>query len=409
MAGWRNWSGRLVAEPAAWRFVRSETDAAACVAEAAQSGTPLRAVGASHSHAALVPTDGLLVDLSGLCGVVDCDSRTRRARIWAGTPIYALGRPLHDAGLALENQGDIDRQTLAGATATGTHGTGARLGSLSSRVVGARIALATGEIVDCDSDRHPELFRAARLHLGALGLVTQLVLQLRPAYRLRERAWLEPLGELLPRVPELCERHRHFEFFWFPQNDQAFAKVSDETDDPAEYPLASEGQRCAWSYEVLANHRPDPHVEMEYSVPAAAGPDCLREVAERLRRDFPDLAWPVEYRRVAADDVWLSPAFERDVATLSVHQAAELDESDCFRACEEVFLRHGGRPHWGKLHGLDGTGLAARHPAWPRWWSARDACDPQGLFLNPTLRAWREGGAGSSSEGTAPGSAGASC
>ena len=362
---------------------------AAVVRDAASAGLSIRAAGAGHSHSPLVPSDGIIVDVSGLAGVVDTDGRSRTACVRAGTPIYALGRPLHDAGLALVNQGDIDRQSIGGACATGTHGTGATLGNLSTMVLGARVVLASGEVVDCSPEEHADVWRAARLNLGALGIVTRLRLQLREAYLLAERTWTEPLDDLLPRLPALIAGSRHCEFFWYPDTERAVAKVIDETEDDPVYPLAGEGERRAWSYEVLPNDRPHRHTEMEYSVPAEAGERCLSDIRTLIRQDFPQLRWPVEYRTLAADDVWLSTAHGRATVTISVHEDVREDESRYFRACEEIFLGHGGRPHWGKVHYLDGERLARLHPAWTRWWAVRDAVDPDGLFLNDYLRALR--------------------
>ncbi|MEZ5559018.1 MAG: D-arabinono-1,4-lactone oxidase [Pseudomonadales bacterium] len=392
MATWSNWSGRQQARPQALHFVRSEADLVALVRAAAASDTPVRAAGAGHSHAPLVPTDGLIVDLSGLAGVVAVDQARQRARVWAGTPIHALGRPLHDVGLGLSNQGDIDRQAIAGACATGTHGTGRTLRNLSAAVTGVSIVLASGELLRCSADERAELFQAARLHLGALGVVTQLELQLRTAYRLQEHGWSEPFEALGERISEYVGSARHFEFFWYPHTDTAVAKTIDETDAPPSYPLAAEGARCAWSYEVLPNHRPHRHTEMEYSVPAEAGLSCMREIRQLIQHDFPGLRWPVEYRTLAADDVWLSTAYERDTVTISVHQDIAEDETGYYRACEAIFLRHGGRPHWGKVHYLDGTQLGNAHPRWEAWWQVRDRADPRGLFLNEFLRSVRPGG-----------------
>ena len=389
MPAWSNWSGRLRARPRAVHFARSEADLAAVVRETARSGGSVRAAGAGHSHAPLVPGEGIIVDTSGLAGVVATDGQRRSARVRAGTPMHALGRPLHDAGLALINQGDIDRQTIAGACATGTHGTGPGLTNLSAALLGARMVLASGEVVECSPDDDADLWQAARLGLGALGIVTELTLQLREAYRLEERSWPEAFETLAPRLPALVDATRHFEFFWYPDTDTAVAKAIAETNAPPEYPLAAEGARCAWSYEVLPNHRPHRHTEMEYSVPAEAGPACLAEIRALIQRDFQALRWPVEYRTLASDDVWLSTAYGRATATISVHQDVREDETPYFRACEEIFLDHGGRPHWGKVHYLDGPRLARLHPCWERWWSVRDEVDPGSVFLNDYLRALR--------------------
>jgi len=370
-------------------FARSAEDVSAVVVEAAERGQSVRVAGSGHSHYRLVPTDGVVLDLSGLTGIVHTDVDAHRARVWGGTTIFALGRPLHDAGLALTNQGDIDRQALAGAVGTGTHGTGQALGNLSSMVAGLTIVGADGEATRCSADENTDLFRAARLGLGAFGVVTEIEMSVKPAFRLKERQWKAKYDELRPSIDELSGQHRHFEFFWFPLNDTAHPKCMDVTDEPAVYPVRGEGERCNWSYEVLPNHRPHLHTEMEYSVPVERSLDCLDEIRDLMRADFPDVRWPVEYRRVAADDVAMSQAHGRTSATISVHQGNGLPAEPFFRACEAVFLRYEGRPHWGKVHYLDGAQLAAATPGWDEWWAQRNAVDPAGVFLNDRLRSWR--------------------
>lgn len=386
---WSNWSGRHEANPERLRFLRSEADAAALAADAAAKGQNLRCAGSGHSHAPLIPTDGVIADVSGLSGLIDVDPASRRAWVYAGTRIHALGRALNDVGLALANQGDIDRQAIGGAIATGTHGTGAELKNLSAAVTGARIALASGELVECSADQNASLWQAARLNLGALGIITRLHLQLRDTYVLAEHSWRDTLDNVMGELSDHLDAHRHFEFFWYPKRDIAFAKSIDEIDDEPAYPLGAEGERVAYSHEVLPNHRPDPHTEMEYSVPREHGAACMLDLRDLITREFPDMRWPVEYRTLAADDVWLSTARDRDTVTISVHEDVANDEQAYFRACEEVFLQYGGRPHWGKVHYLGRNELSAMHPDWEAWWSARDAVDPNGVFLNATLAAWR--------------------
>jgi FAD/FMN-containing dehydrogenase len=336
-----------------------------------------------------VPTDDVIVDVSGLSGVIGVDTEAGSARVWAGTTINALGRPLHDAGVALANQGDIDRQAIAGAVATGTHGTGRTLRNLSSSVRGLTMVTATGDVVTCSASERPELFEAARLGLGAFGVVTELDLAVRPAFKLAERGWRAPYDELRPEVDEHTRRHRHVEFFWYPARDMAIVKAIDETDAQPEYPLADEGGRIGWNYEVLPNHRPNLHTEMEMAVPIDRSLDCLDELRDMLRARFPDLMWPIEYRTLAADDIWLSQAYQRDVATISVHQGVDTSDLPLFEACEAVFRRYDARPHWGKVHFFSADDLAAAHPRWGDWWSRRDDADPHGVFLNDVLTSWR--------------------
>lgn len=384
---WRNWSGRVTAEPDDLRHIRHQLDAQALAREADRTGKKIRVAGATHSHSPLVVSDSILADCKGLAGIFEVDTNT--AWLGAGSRIYTLGRALHQHNLALPNQGDIDEQAVAGATATGTHGTGTTLQNLSASVVGMELALPNGELIKATPSQHAELWRAARLHLGAFGIVTQVALALRPAFRLVEQSWQATLTQVLTDIDELTANNRHFEFFWYPQEDQAQAKTLNETDAPSQYPLAAEGNRCAWSYEVLPNYRPHKHTEMEYSVPARHGVACMQAIRDLLVNDFPDVAWPVEYRTLAADDVWLSTAFMQDTVTISVHQDVRVDESAYYRACEEIFLSYEGRPHWGKVNYLTGDQLAARHPRWQEWWQIRDSVDPQGTFLNPYLMSIR--------------------
>ena len=385
---WANWSGRLRVADGRLVHVRSEDDAAALVRTAAAGGSTVRVAGAGHSHAPLVPNE-TIVDVSALSGVIAADTSPMTATVGAGTPIHVLGPALHRHGLALHNQGDIDRQLIAGAVGTGTHGTGAALGNLSSSVVGARLVTAAGEVVDCSADDEPEIWQAARHHLGALGVVTQLTLAVRPAYRLRERGERRPLDDVLPELAELAASSRHVEFFWFPVADRAVLKFIDETDDEPEYPLAPEGGRVAWNYEVLPNHRTWPHTEMEYSVPVERGPECLAAIRDLLAADFPDMGWPVEYRVLAADDVWMSTAYERPTATISLHLPVGDDERPMYTAAEAIFRSFEGRPHWGKVNYLTGDELAAIHLRWDDWWAVRDRIDPAGVFLNDYLRSIR--------------------
>lgn len=386
---WQNWSGKVRANPQRIERPASEQEVVSLLRRAAADGLGVRLQGTAHSHAPLVATDAVLVETDALSGVVATDFAARRARIRGGTKLSALGPPLRDAGLALLNQGDIDRQSIAGALSTGTHGTGPSLRNFSAALLGARIALADGEVVECDAHCEPELFAAAQLSLGALGILLEVELAVREAYRLKERMWLEPIDDVLDRLDEHIAASRHFELFWLPGKPRAACKALAETDEPVRHPLGDEGSRLAWSYEVLANHRPDKHTEMEYSVPADRGVECFRALREMIERDFRRLAWPLELRTLAADDVWLSTANGRETITLSIHEGAENDEKPLFAACEAIFRRFDGRPHWGKVHGRRGADLAALHRDWADWWRVRDHFDPGGRFLNDHLIALR--------------------
>ncbi len=383
MSRWQNWSGRQVSSPGELHFARSREDVQAVVSHSAAAGLKIRAAGAGHSHSPIVDSDGVIIDCSGLSGLLAVDTSAQRAWMRAGSPVYALGAQLHEHGLALKNQGDIDRQFLAGAISTGTHGTGKDLQNLSAGLTALELVLADGECVQCDSNRETELFQVARLGMGSVGLITAIEMQLGPSQVLKEQSWQASLEEITDRIPDLCDAHERFEFFWYPQSNEATVKTIDPVNAEPQYPIASEGRRQGYSFEVLPSHRPHRHTEMEYSVPAEYGPECLQAIARLLREKFPDIVWPVEYRTVAADDVWLSMAYGRSTVTISVHQDIREPDEPYYRACEEVFRQYDGRPHWGKVNYLGGEDFAGSYDRWDDWWRVRDLVDPKMVFLNP--------------------------
>ena len=386
---WSNWSGKLSARPKSVVQVGSVEAIRSELLAARDGGWTVRTSGTAHSHYPLLPTSGVILDTRPLAGLVAVDNDAMTATFRAGTKIHACGRPLLDHGMGLLNQGDIDQQSIGGAIATGTHGTGVELGSFSSAVTQLSILLVDGSVVTCDQETEADLFEAARLSLGAIGVVLEVTLRVREAYRLEERQWFEPLESVMDRIEELTSATRHFEYFWWPGQDRAVCKSIDLTDEPCRYPLGDEGQRLAWSFEVLPNQRVNPHTEMEYSIPAEHGPACVVEIRELLERKFPDVAWPIEYRTVAPDDVWLSPARKRPTVTISIHEDVVRDETAYYQSAEKIFRSYGGRPHWGKVHYLNPDELSGEYERWVDWWNIRNELDPTGTLLNEDLKKLR--------------------
>lgn len=342
------------------------------------------------------------VDLAAMSGIVAVDAANQRATILGGTRLCALGAPLAASGLALHNQGDVDTQAIAGALATATHGTGPACRNLSSAVVTSRLVLASGDVVDCSETTNGDLFQASRVSLGALGVLSSVEMALSPAYRLAERTWLEPTTAVLARLDELIAATRHFEFFWLPDQDRCFCKSLQPTDLPASPPeskpervLGADGlwgqERIGPSWQIFPSVREDRFNEMEFFLPAERGPAAFLAVRELMMREYPDVTWPIEYRTLAADDAWLSPASGRDSVTISVHQGAALPYETFFRATQDIFVSFGGRPHWGKIHWLGPSYLGNQFSHWDRFWSTQHTVDPKGRLLNNHLRALRDG------------------
>ncbi len=433
MPEWSNWSGSVRCSPRRVLHPADEQAVASALAEARGDQLPIRLVGAGHSYSPLVATTGTLLSLDRLAGILDLDPAAKRARIAAGTRLHALGKPLREHGLSLQNQGDVDYQALAGALATATHGTGITLPCLSGFITGLRLVLADGSILECDAGREPDVFRAARLHLGCLGAVTAVSLEVRPAYRLRDETRVVPLEQGLESLPDLIRQHRHVECWWFPHAAVIGVRTMSETDQPVnDRPLlrwlaetvvdnglfglvaalsrapglarsrpglsrlvarlAGARPYVDWSDRVLATARRVRANEMEYAVPAASGPDAIRAVAHYVRRHRTPVLFPIEYRYVAADDIPLSPFYRRDSAVLSIHQDARVSHDPYFRDVERLMRDLEGRPHWGKLHTLSAAELEPLYAEWGLFQRVRARLDPTGKLMTPYLRQVLGGG-----------------
>lgn len=408
---WTNWSGSVRAD-APVRRPTTEPELRELVREA--EGT-VRVAGAGHSFSPVVPTDDTLLSLERLTGVESVDGHHVTVR--AGTPLHQLNRALAARGLALPNMGDIDAQSVAGALATGTHGTGTDHGVLATMVSGARLVTADGGVRELDPS-DGDAFRAAQVSLGALGVVSAVTLDVTGAYRLREVKRPMPVDDVLADL-DAWREHDHFEFWWFPHTDTALVKTLDRTDEPVDRtpaweervenlawgamnragarlsPLAAPLNRLATatfsrseqvgpSHEIFPTARDVRFEETEYGVPRDVAGDALR--ALRREVDWSGYQFPVEFRDVAGDAIPLSPAYGRDSSFLACHAYRGKPYEPLLRECESVLRRFEGRPHWGKRHWLDRWTLPDLYPEWDAFQAVRREFDPDGLFLNDHLR-----------------------
>jgi FAD/FMN-containing dehydrogenase len=392
---WTNWAGNVRATPRILVTPGSLAELGAAVVEAARRGETVRVAGAGHSFAPLCATDGTLLDLSRLAGVERVDAETGEATIWAGTRIADLGESLLAQGRALANQGDIDRQVIAGAVSTGTHGTGRKHGSISAAVRAVELMDPDGELVTIDVSE-PERLRAASLSLGLLGVLTRVTLATVPAYKLRERTEALPFDDCLDGFLAEETSRRNAEFWWLPAHDRCVLKTFIETDEASfriEAPEAPPGtiQRYLkpdavdWSWRIYPSVRSIPFVEMEYTLPLAEGPAAMREVRRLMQTRHPECTWAVEYRTQPGELSLLSPTRGAESVTISLHQAMSRPYEGLFRDAEAIFRAHDGRPHWGKLHFLDAGEIARLYPELPAFQAIRAELDPRGTFTNDYL------------------------
>lgn len=423
MTKWVNWAGDQQCVPARVATPRDPGEVAELLAHAADSGQTVRVAGTGHSFTDTVLTDGLLLDLSAMNRVLTLDAHSGLVRVEAGATLNTISIAAHAAGLAFPNLGDIDVQTIAGATATGTHGTGATLQNLSATLHSLEIVRADGSVVEVNENDDPEAWRAARVGLGALGVVTAVTLRMVPSFVLEGIERPEPVEHLLADLDTHVAGNEHFEFYMFGHSPIAMTKRNNRVDLP-EQPRGAVVDWCSdillsnhvfdalcrlgrtqprtipyihkaaayagsyrrqvdRSYRVFASPRLFRFTEMEYALPREHAAEAIRTI-KRLASRF-DTPMPMEVRWVAPDDALLSPAGGRETCYIAVHQYRGMEWEPFFRACESVFDSFHGRPHWGKRHFQSADTLRERYPHWERFRRVRERFDPQGLFANDYL------------------------
>ena len=420
---WRNWTGDQRCSPAAVEQPRTLEGLIGAVRRAADRGLTVHAAGSGHSFTEAALTDGAMLRIEALNRVLDADTESGLVKVEAGITLRDLSAALWARGLAMENLGDIDRQTLAGAISTATHGTGASFRNLSAQVEALELVLADGSVLEISERTDRDAYRAARVGLGAVGVIYSVTLRAVPAFTLHRVDAPRPIEETLASLDELAARNDHFEFFVFPYTDTALTIERNRTDAPPRprgpvsaylneivlenyamdalsrvgrlLPSAipqlvgfaarqfSHTEKTDRSYRVFASERRVRFTEMEYAIPRRHGPEAVRRVLSLVRERRLPVGFPIEFRLVAADDALLSPAHERETAYVAVHQYQGAAWEPYFRAVERIMSEYDGRPHWGKRHFQTAATLEKLYRRWRDFQRVRARLDPEGRFRNP--------------------------
>ncbi len=425
---WRNWAASATSQPSAVVLPRSEAEVASLLARATTDGRRVKVVGGAHSFTDIAATDGVLISLDRLQGLEGVDPATGEATLLGGTRLFNVAVLLAPHGLALPNMGDIDHQSVAGSLATATHGTGLAFTGLSGLVTRMRLALPNGTIVECSASERPELFQAARVGLGAIGVVLSATLCCIPSFRLRAVEKPEPLVSMVESFVERSALENHLEFYWFPHTQTALAKTNSRLPaDAPRHPVSPIsrlfddellgngvfGLMCAAGAHIPAlvpplnrfaartlaarDYTDEPHKvfvtprrvrfrEMEYSLPLEAFSEVFAELKSAVEGYREPISFPVEVRTTAADDTWLGTSSGRQSVYFAVHRYARQPHQQFLQYVERVFIAHGGRPHWGKLHSRDAEYLTGVYPEFKRFTAVHHDVDPTGTLLNPYLR-----------------------
>lgn len=424
---WQNWGRSASIRPARVERPRSPEGVQRAVLAAIAQDLPIKAVGAGHSFTGIAVAPGVLLELDDLQGLVSVDAGRSRVTLLAGTRLHRIPRMLAPHGLAMQNLGDIDRQSIAGAISTGTHGTGTGFGGIATQVVGATLITAAGEFLRVDENDNAELLPAVALGLGALGILVEVTLQCVPAFVMHAIDEPAPLDDVLETVHDRAATSDHFEFYWFPHTEVALTKRQTRLPEsaprrplpvvgrwidetllsngvyrvvcaagqvvPAVTPpfsrlavrLTGDREYTDRSHTVLTQSRNVRFREMEYALPAENVVPAFREIQELIRRKGWRIEFPIEVRFAAADELWLSTAHGRASGYIAVHRYWRADPTEYFEAVEQICLEHGGRPHWGKLHTLDARQLRERYPRFDEFAALRDRLDPERRFANRYL------------------------
>ncbi|WP_102192402.1 D-arabinono-1,4-lactone oxidase [Microbacterium aurantiacum] len=424
---WSNWARTTQITPLRIERPRTPEGVQRAVRAAVAQGLTVKAVGAGHSFTGIAAAPGVLLELDDMQGLVMADAGSGRVTLLAGTRLHRVPRLLAACGLAMQNLGDIDRQSIAGAISTGTHGTGARFGGLAAQVVGVTMITAAGDFLRVDEEQNTEMLPAVALGLGALGIIVEVTLQCVPAFVMHAIDEPVPLADVLATLDDRVAASDHFEFYWFPHTDVALTKRQtrlpestvrrplpvvgkwiDETllsngvyrvvcaagqAVPAITPpfnrlavkLTGDRVYTDRSHRVLTQNRNVRFREMEYALPAENVVSAFRTVKELISQRGWRIEFPIEVRFAGEDDRWLSTAHGRATGYIAVHRFWRADHTAYFDAVEQIMLEHGGRPHWGKLHSLDAGQLRERYPRFDDFRALRDRLDPDRRFGNRHL------------------------
>lgn len=425
-AEWRNWAGNVTARPARSVYPSCTEALAEAVRRAGEDGLRVKAVGTGHSFTAAAATDGMLIRPELLRGVRRFDRAAGTVTVAAGTPLWQLNEALSAEGLSLTNMGDIMEQTVSGAVSTGTHGTGRESASLAAQITALELVLADGSVLHCSEKENPEVFAAARLGLGALGVISEITFAVEPEFLLSAREEPMPFARVTNEFAQLVAENEHFEFYWFPHTEGCSTKRNNRSEGPARplpavrgwiddellsngvfqaacslgrrlpgavAPLAKLSSRALSArtytdipYKVFTSPRRVRFVEAEYALPREAGMAALRELKAMVERSDFRVAFPVEVRTAPADDIPLSTASGRDTVYIAVHMYRGTPHEAYFTAAERIMTAHGGRPHWGKVHSRDAAYLETVYPRFGEFTTLRDRLDPERVFGNPYLR-----------------------
>ena len=425
MPSWVNWAGNQRSKPVRIERPASELEVVDIVRRAVAEHLRVKVVGSGHSFTGIAVPDEVMIDLNRMNRVVNVDHTGGVVTVQAGIVLSDLNAVLELHQLSMPNLGDVTYQTLAGALSTSTHGTGLQRTGLAAQIRGFKIVTASGEVRVCDPLQNTEIFHCGRVSLGALGVITEVSLNVVPAFNLRAIEQPMRISHVLDNFVQLIEENDFFEFYWVPHTKWALTKANnvsaDAIDSPGRFatwynkmfmenyafgllcrvgrlfpklipklatilPSSGRVEYVNVSHRIFSSKRLVKFYEMEYSIALDSLVPALREVMQMVEDRGFLVSFPVEVRCTGSDDIPLSTSTGRRSAYIAVHMFRGCEYAEYFAAVEAILRKHEGRPHWGKIHNLDASDISSLYPEYQRFIEVRNQLDPEGVFTNDYLR-----------------------
>ncbi|MEI7971188.1 MAG: D-arabinono-1,4-lactone oxidase [Actinomycetota bacterium] len=425
MPTWKNWAGNQKSHPVRVEKPSSESDVVAIVKRAALNNQKVKAVGSGHSFTGIAVPNEVMIDLTRLNRVTNVDLARGLVTVQAGIVLSELNAQLERHQLSMPNLGDVTYQTLAGALSTSTHGTGLQRTGLAAQIQAFRLVTALGEVLVCDAQQNSEVFHCGRVSLGALGVLSEVSLNVVPAFNLRAVEQPMRIDDVLRNFTQLITDNDFFEFYWVPHTKWALTKANnvstDAIDSPSRFatwynkmflenyafgllcrlgrlfpklipklatiiPSSGRVEYVNISHRIFSSKRLVKFYEMEYSISLEALVPALREVMQMVADRGFKISFPVEVRCTGSDNIPLSTSTGRQSAYIAVHMFKGTEYAEYFSAVEAILRKYEGRPHWGKIHNLDASQISRLYPEYQRFIEVRNQLDPEGVFTNDYLR-----------------------
>ncbi|MFZ5953832.1 MAG: D-arabinono-1,4-lactone oxidase [Candidatus Dependentiae bacterium] len=380
---WMNWAGNQKCCPQLNIAPSTLKDLQTSLHFAQQNKLQIRAVGKGYSRSDIATTNDCMISIQNLNKIIEIDSINKRVKVESGIELKELSEKLAEQGLSLSNL-PATSVTLGGAVSTAVHGTG-KTGSLSSFITEIEMLTADGSVKKLSKEQNPELFAAARVSMGALGIIYSLTLQCESLFDIQPQEVTYSFEEVIKNYKKLYENNDYFQFIWHIDNNMAITHLWNKIDHSLSKDLATtrpSHETLLWFSEVGV----EKDLASEYAIPFENLEKALQKV-KVIYEQYKDKGFktaPVVVRFAQGDkDILMSPCGDRKVAYVNIWSPVDDSYLPLLRTMDEALCELGGRPHWGKINFLDYEKASQMYGSkLTKFIAAKKKLDPDNLFSN---------------------------